>query len=151
KPQRQPPLLIGGGGEKVLLRLAARHADIWNNLAVHQADLGAKVAKLHEHCAAIGRDPAEITVSQQCMVVIGESHADAKTKIERAQQIYGGHMGASGPLTIAGTAEQCIDKIRKHVALGCSMLVIEFFGRDTREPARLFAERVMPALSGASA
>jgi len=147
KPVRQPPVLIGGGGEKVLLGLAAKHADIWNNLAVHQAELGAKVAKLREHCAAIGRDPADITISQQCMVVIGENAADAQTKMDRAQQIYGGHMGASGPLSIAGTPEQCIDKIRKHVALGCTMLVIEFFGRDTREPARLFAERVMPAFA----
>ena len=31
------------------------------------------------------------------------------------------------------------------VALGVSLFVIEFFGRDTREPARLFAEKVAPA------
>lgn len=30
-------------------------------------------------------------------------------------------------------------------AAGCTMFIIEFFGRDTREPARLFAEKVMPA------
>ena len=147
KPVRRPPLLIGGGGEKVLLRLVAQHADIWNNLAVHQSVLPDKVAKLHEHCAAIGRAPGSITISQQCMVVIGTSEADAAAKMARAQQIYGGHMGASGPLSIAGTPEQCIDKIRQHVAHGCTMLVMEFFGRDTREPARLFAERVMPAFA----
>jgi len=146
KPVRRPypPILIGGGGEKVLLRLAARHADIWNNLAVHQTDLGAKIAKLREHCAAVGRDPAEIRVSQQCLVVIGENEADARAKSEKAA-IYGGHMGAGGPLGIAGTAEQCIAKIEAHVALGCTMFVMELFGRDVREPARLFAERVLPA------
>jgi len=147
KPQRRPPLLIGGGGEKVLLRLAARHADIWNNLAVHQADLGHKIAKLRAHCGAIGRDVANITVSQQCTVIIGADAADAEAKMAKAQQIYGGHMGGSGPLSIAGTPEQCIEKIRQHVGLGCTMLIIEFFGRDTREPARLFAERVMPAFA----
>jgi alkanesulfonate monooxygenase SsuD/methylene tetrahydromethanopterin reductase-like flavin-dependent oxidoreductase (luciferase family) len=144
KPVRRPPILIGGGGEKVLLRLAARHADVWNNLAVHQNDLAPKVAKLREHCAAVGRDPAEIRVSQQCLVVIGENEADARAKSEKAAAIYGGHMGAGGPLAIAGTAEQCIEKIEAHVALGCTMLVMEFFGRDVREPARLFAERVLP-------
>jgi hypothetical protein len=33
------------------------------------------------------------------------------------------------------------------VQLGCTGFVIEFFGRDTREPARLFAEHVMPAFA----
>jgi alkanesulfonate monooxygenase SsuD/methylene tetrahydromethanopterin reductase-like flavin-dependent oxidoreductase (luciferase family) len=53
-------------------------------------------------------------------------------------------MGAGGPHDIAGTAEQCIDRIQQHIDLGCTMFVIEFFGKDTREPARLFAEKVMP-------
>jgi F420-dependent oxidoreductase-like protein len=147
KPARRPPILIGGGGEKVLLRLAARHADVWNNLAVHQQELGAKVAKLREHCAAVGRDPAEIRVSQQCLVVIGTDEADAQAKAGKAAQIYGGHMGAGGPLSIAGTAERCIEKIHAHIELGCTMFVMELFGRDVREPARLFAERVLPAFA----
>jgi F420-dependent oxidoreductase-like protein len=149
KPVRKPhpPILIGGGGEKVLLRLAAKHADIWNNLAVDQAQLGAKVEKLHEHCDAVGRPRAAITASQQCLVVIGEDAADAQAKIERAQQIYGGHLGAGGAHGIAGTAEQCAEKIREHIALGCTMFIIEFFGRDTREPARLFADKVIPAFA----
>jgi F420-dependent oxidoreductase-like protein len=145
KPVRRPPILIGGGGEKVLLRLAARHADVWNNLAVNQQALGSKIAKLHEHCAAVERDQAEIRISQQCLVVIGDNETDARAKSEKAAAIYGGHMGAPGPLSIFGTAEQCIAKIEAHLALGCTMFVIEFFGRDVREPARLFAERVLPA------
>jgi alkanesulfonate monooxygenase SsuD/methylene tetrahydromethanopterin reductase-like flavin-dependent oxidoreductase (luciferase family) len=149
KPTRKPhpPILIGGGGEKVLLRIAAQHADIWNNLAVNQNDLAVKVAKLKEHCADVHRDPAAITISQQCMVVIGDSESDAQAKAQKAQATYGGHMGAAGPLTISGTPPQCVDKIRAHIELGCTMFIIEFFGRDTREPARLFAEKVMPAFA----
>lgn len=141
--QPHPPLLIGGGGEKVLLRLVARHADIWNNLAVNQPQLAHKVERLHEHCRAIGRDPQSIQVSQQTMVVIGKDAADAQAKVEKAQAIYGGHLGQG----ISGTPEQCIERIRAHVAVGCTMFVIEFFGRDTREPARLFAETVIPAFN----
>ena len=143
KPVRKPhpPILIGGGGERLLLRLAARHADIWNNLAVSQAALSHKVARLRAHCEAIGRDPATLRVSQQTMVVIGKDRADAEAKVEKARAIYGGHLGQG----IAGTPEECVEAIRRHVDVGCTMLMIEFFGRDTREPARLFAERVMPA------
>jgi F420-dependent oxidoreductase-like protein len=143
KPVRKPhpPILIGGGGEKVLLRIVAKHADIWNNLAVHQGQLAHKVALLRQHCEAIGRDPRSIQVSQQTMVVIGKDAADAEAKVQKAQAIYGGHLGQG----IAGTPQECIDKIHAHIAAGCTMFVIEFFGRDTREPARLFAETVMPA------
>lgn len=143
KPVRQPPFLFGGGGEKVFMRLVAKHANIWNNLAVNQEQLGKKIGVLRQHCESVGRDPAEIRVSQQTMVVIGEDAADAAAKTERAKKIYGGHLGSG----ISGTAEQCIDQIRGMAALGCSLLIIEFFGRDTREPARLFAERVMPAFA----
>jgi F420-dependent oxidoreductase-like protein len=145
KPARRPhpPILIGGGGEKVLLRIVAQHADIWNNLAVNQGDLAHKVERLRAHCATVQRDPATLRISQQCMVVIGENDADAAAKVQKARQIYGGHLGAG----ISGTPTQCVDSIRALVASGCTMLVIEFFGRDTREPARLFAEQVMPAFA----
>lgn len=141
KPVRRPPILIGGGGEKVLLRLAAKHADIWNNMAVNQEQLGDKVAALHRHCRALDRDPASVRISQQTMVVIGHDEADARAKAEKAQRLYGGHMGSG----IAGTPEQCIEKINALGDVGCRLLIIEFFGRDIREPAALFADKVMPA------
>lgn len=53
------PILIGGGGEKVMLRLVAEHADIWHSFG--DADIYRhKAAVLAEHCATIGRDPTEI-------------------------------------------------------------------------------------------
>ena len=91
----------------------------------------------------VGRNPAEIRISQQTMVVIGRDEADAQAKLEKARTIYGGHMGGG----IHGSPEQCVELIRGLAKLGCDMLIIEFFGRDTREPARLFAERVMPAFA----
>jgi F420-dependent oxidoreductase-like protein len=140
KPARRPPVMIGGGGEKVLLRLTAKHADIWNNLAVNLEQLAKKADVLRRHCEGVGRDPASVRISQQTMVVLGENEADAQSKKEKAARIYGGHMGSG----IAGTAEQCIEQIRALAAKGCSLVVIEFFGRDVREPAKLFAEAVMP-------
>ena len=46
---------------------------------------------------------------------------------------------------IWGTPERVVDQIERHRSLGCTGFAIEFFGRDTRAPARLFAEKVLPA------
>jgi F420-dependent oxidoreductase-like protein len=148
KPLRRTPILIGGSGEKVLLRIAAQHADIWNNLAVYQAQLGSKVEALRRRCDEVKRDFAEIRVSQQCTVVIEEDDARARESLEKAKRIYGGHMGAGLEAHgIWGTPERVIDAIERHRRLGASLLVIEFFGRDTRVPAQLFAEKVLPAFA----
>lgn len=145
KPPRTPPILIGGAGERVTLRIAARHADVWNNLAGHHAHLARKIAALRAHCRDAGRDPSEVTVSQQCLVTIAPDEASAGPMIERAQRIFGGHLGdPTGPLALSGSPERIRDQIARNRELGCELFVIEFFGRDTREPARLFAERVLP-------
>ncbi|WP_425560655.1 LLM class F420-dependent oxidoreductase [Luedemannella helvata] len=61
-PVRKIPFLIGGGGEKKTLRLVAKYADIWHSFADAEV-LPRKSAILAEHCAAVGRDPAEIEIS----------------------------------------------------------------------------------------
>ena len=145
KPPRRVPILIGGAGEKVTLRLVAEQADIWNNLAGQQHALGRKLDVLKRHCEAVGRDADEIVASQQCLVTIAPDAERAGPMADRAEKIFGGHMGdPKGPLAITGTPERCAEQIRKHIDLGCTMFVMEFFGKDTLEPAQLFAEAVLP-------
>ena len=72
KPVQRPlPLLVGGGGEKVTLRIAAMHADEWNTWGDPDV-LRHKVGVLHRHCEALGRDPATIRVSAQALVSFSE-------------------------------------------------------------------------------
>jgi F420-dependent oxidoreductase-like protein len=60
--QARVPILVGGSGERRTLRLVARHADACN-LFGDPATVRRKVAVLHEHCAAEGRDPAAVAVT----------------------------------------------------------------------------------------
>ena len=53
------PLMIAGGGERILLRLVAEYADLWNCYGT-PAEMAHKNAILDEHCASVGRDPDEI-------------------------------------------------------------------------------------------
>ncbi len=57
--QEHLPILIGGGGEKVTLKLVAKYGDM-NNVGGGIENVRRKEAILLEHCAAVGRDPAEI-------------------------------------------------------------------------------------------
>jgi probable F420-dependent oxidoreductase len=54
------PLMIGGTGERKTLRIVAEHADLWHGFGDVER-YRHKAAVLAEHCAAVGRDPAEIT------------------------------------------------------------------------------------------
>jgi len=67
KPVQQPsiPITIGGGGEKRTLRAVAKYAQHWNLAGGTPEVFTHKVSVLREHCAAFGRDPAEITTSTQ--------------------------------------------------------------------------------------
>ena len=145
KPARSVPILIGGAGEQVTLKLAAREADIWNNLAAHHAALPHKIDVFKQHCREAGRPLNEVVISQQCLVTIAPDEASAGPMVETAKKIFGGHMGdPTGPLAISGSPQRVREQIQKHMDLGCTMFVMEFFGRDTREPAKLFAETVLP-------
>jgi probable F420-dependent oxidoreductase, MSMEG_2906 family len=58
-PAGPMPILIGGGGEKVTLRLVAEHAQMWNALGSPE-EYAHKSKVLDEWCRKIGRDPKEI-------------------------------------------------------------------------------------------
>jgi F420-dependent oxidoreductase-like protein len=61
-----PPFVIGGRGEKRTMPLVAKYAQHWNFPGSGESPFGEFVrlkAQLERHCAAIGRDPAQITIS----------------------------------------------------------------------------------------
>jgi probable F420-dependent oxidoreductase len=61
-PVRRIPILIGGSGEKVTLRIVAEHADEWHTFGDRET-LRHKVAVLEDWCDKVGRDPHEIVRS----------------------------------------------------------------------------------------
>jgi F420-dependent oxidoreductase-like protein len=65
--QENLPLLIGGGGERVMLGIAARWADEWNTWGAPRV-LAHKAAVLDRHCERLGRDPDTIIRSAQAIV-----------------------------------------------------------------------------------
>jgi probable F420-dependent oxidoreductase len=79
-PLRRIPILIGGGGEKVTLRIVAEHADVWHAFG-DAATMKRKSGILDDWCERVGRDPAEIQRSITISRLTGETH-DADTFLE---------------------------------------------------------------------
>src|SRR5436190_3741526 len=99
------PLLIGGGGEKVTLKLVAQYGDACN-VGGDLPTIQHKFAILKQHCESAGRDYESIhrTVAGFCS--IGESDEQARAKVPQAvldrfrsgNRIYSDLIG--GPATI---------------------------------------------------
>ena len=146
KPIRQPhpPLLIGGGGEKVLLKLVARYADIWNNLGAYHAQISEKIAVLRAHCEKIGRPFEDIEISQQTIGAIGTSQDEARRRTETVHQEVGFLTGAPA-LCPTGTPSEIIERLKKSVDLGITTFIISFGRHVSAESLRLFGKEVAPA------
>lgn len=114
--QAHLPLLIGGGGERRTMRIAARHADIWNTFG-SPASMRRKLAILHRYCLEIGREPSAITSTVALMLDWDESveRIAARLAAYREAGVSGVviDLPASFDLTLLERAAQA----RSHVAL----------------------------------
>jgi probable F420-dependent oxidoreductase len=91
-PLRHIPILIGGGGEKKMLPLVARYADIWHTFA-DGTELERKSQVLEQCCEAVGRDSSTIERS----VLIG-GVLDAEADALRAMGVTLFVLSSQGPL-----------------------------------------------------
>ena len=150
KPVQQPhpPILIGGHGERHLLRAAAKHADICNigsemNLEEHRQ----KLLVLEEHCRKVGRDPGEVEASHNALTLIAQSPSEFDQIVERRAV----QSNMSTPAyreslrgAIAGTPDQCAEQIQSYVDAGITYFFLIFPDPVSVEDLRLFARDVMP-------
>jgi F420-dependent oxidoreductase-like protein len=144
--QTLPEFWIGGGGEKVTLRIEARHADKTNwqvglDSFVHKSKL------LEQYCDEIGRDFDSIvrTHGPDCRVF--ESEADMQKWLDTPS---GGNLWGRGEdeeyvrNNLVGTADQVTEKVQAFVDAGCREFVL--WNRDfpSSETLEAFAQEVIP-------
>jgi F420-dependent oxidoreductase-like protein len=137
--QAHLPLLVGGGGEKRTLRIAAQYADEWNVWGtpehVHQ-----KSEVLIRHCEDVGRDPSAILRSTQALLFLSDDEAWLARKREQN----------TGRPTIIGTPDEVVETVATYRGVGVDELILPDWtmgpparAKDTYD---LFIERVAPAV-----
>ncbi|MFN5651510.1 MAG: LLM class F420-dependent oxidoreductase [Actinomycetes bacterium] len=143
KPLQQPtpPVWIGGGGEKVTLRVVAEHADV-SNFGSSVEEFVRKREILKGHCAAIGRDEETIRKTVSSEVFIRETE---KEIIEAGSRSLWGESAESWRAkALVGTPEQVSEKIQRYLDAGCTGFVPWCPDYPSTETLELFARHVMP-------
>ena len=82
RPVSDVPIIVGGSGQRRTLRIVAEQAD-GCNLPSDQTVLQTKIGILHRHCAAAGRDPANVEITVLDLPVLGTDRTDVAVRVER--------------------------------------------------------------------
>src|SRR5260221_11462223 len=138
KGVQQPhiPLLIGGDGEKVTLKLVAQYADACN-VGDDPATVKQKLAVLKEHCETVGRDYQSIhrTSSTFCLMADSDEQALALLPVERKARL-----GNKVRTALIGSPETIRQRLAAYEDAGVLELLLRFVDGTNLETLRRFAQ-----------
>ena len=136
--QARLPIVVGGGGEKVTLRIAAQHADAWNLAFAPPETFAHKSGVLDHHCEKQGRDPATIERSVNLALAWRE---------EDLVKQFGGGAEYIGASALKGSTQQVIDHIGKYADAGASLVIVAMRAPFDLDGLDRFAAEVLPAFA----
>ncbi len=150
--QKHLPILIGGSGEKKTLRTIAKYADMWNGMGTEEF-LTRKVQVLHDHCAAVGRDPNEIEKTAGCKITIRDTEAEARRVFEDLMAANRTPLEevADDDTFWVGTPEQIAEKMIAQRELGFDTFISEMPAPFDVESLERWIGEVKPMVERASA
>ncbi|MBX3010916.1 MAG: LLM class flavin-dependent oxidoreductase [Caldilineaceae bacterium] len=140
-PDPLPPVMVGGAGEKFILRVVAQHADWWNYIYQDQATYAQKQDVLKEHCRVIGRDYETIVQVTASNLLVAETEAAVKKLVEAP------HVRPVGGNGFAGTPAQVTERLLTAVAQGAKQINVSFSDTPRLDSTQLFIEEVLPHLA----
>ena len=140
-------LMIGGGGERITLRIVAKHADHWNVWGGPKV-LARKSAILEEHCSRVGRDSMSIARSVNMALLITDRKEEIDRLAETISSRMGRHADDARDTCLAGTPDQIREQLRELKNAGGTTLFIPTMFRpvdDLRRDMDRFIAEIAPA------
>jgi len=132
-----PKILVGGGGERRTLRLAAQYADACNIFDSLDA-VRRKLPILERHCREVGRDPSTITKTRLSMLSLAPTAAEAEHRLEQTLSSLPSPLPNDQlrKLFVAGDPDAVCRQVQEHFDAGLDGLIFSFpHGASTEEVA----------------
>jgi F420-dependent oxidoreductase-like protein len=141
--QPHPPIMIGGTGEKVLLRIVAKHADMWN--ASGPADfMEKKIAIIRQHADKLDRDADRIEKTVMMPLCYRNKDREGFVQGLIAAMRQTTPEEARGQIMI-GEKQECLDTVERYGRAGVTHFIFMSFAPYNADEMQAFAEEVMPA------
>lgn len=140
RPHPIPPVMVGGSGEKHLLRVVAQHADWWNATFKGRESYAHKQEVLKDHCRAVGRDYEEIQHVARVGILIAETEREIK-RLKAQSFVRPMEEGR-----LVGTPAQVTETLLGAIEQGADRLTVHFADAPRPEGTWLFAATVLPHL-----
>lgn len=139
-----PPILVGGGGEQLTLKVVADCADICNFGGSPEA-YAHKVDVLKHHCERVGRgfDEIELSWTGDFIIAVSKEALKKKVQIIKPKHIS---LGDYVRANIVGTPEVCLRKVEEYLGLGVTYFTINGFSKIREPELELIAKTVMSSL-----
>ena len=140
-----PPILIGGSGEKMTLRLVAQYADACN-LFGDAATVKHKLDVLRQHCEKVGRDPAEITKTRLGGLIIAPTHEEAERRGAELKTARGLSEEWYQMSQIVGDPDEVSEKVQELLDAGLDGVIFNMWRVQDLEPVALAGQTLSKVL-----
>src|SRR4030095_13565851 len=146
KPLQQPhpPIMIGGAGEKLTLKIVAKHADQWNTFGSPEL-FRHKIGVLRGHCDAVGRNFDDIEVSWAGAALVTDSREQKDELLNRFASAFGITPEQYALGALVGTASEVRDRIAQFIEVGVTHFIPIANKPFNHESIRRLSEAVIPA------
>jgi alkanesulfonate monooxygenase SsuD/methylene tetrahydromethanopterin reductase-like flavin-dependent oxidoreductase (luciferase family) len=127
--------MIGGGGEKVTLKIVAKHANHWNVWGGPEV-LKRKGKILDDHCATLGRDPKSLKRSANMALLITDNKSEVEQLADTIAKRMGRHAADARDTCLAGTPDQIREQLHQLQSAKVDTLFIPSMFRPVDELRR---------------
>jgi F420-dependent oxidoreductase-like protein len=140
-----PPIMIGGTGKRVLLRLVAQYADMWNASASAD-DMRALGDVIAQHAERVRRDPSTIEKT----VLLPLCYRAAPEREQFVCQLMANMRQTTPelarPQIMIGSKDECLGTVERYGKAGVTHFIFMIFAPYFEDEIQAFAEEVLPAV-----
>jgi alkanesulfonate monooxygenase SsuD/methylene tetrahydromethanopterin reductase-like flavin-dependent oxidoreductase (luciferase family) len=134
--------MIGGAGEKLTLRVVAKHADIWNTFG-SAAVFRSKTAVLREHCSSVGRNVDEIEISWAGLAAICDSAAERDALLASLAKAWGQSIEQMAEASLVGSTNEVLRRLEEFQKAGVTHFIMLMAPPFKHDQLRRFADTIV--------